>query len=595
MSRQSRDPDLELSAYGPSSASHGESSSSPLLNDHAPPPSPSRRRRQTAHGRHPALVGLRRWWKPLAALSFPFVCLFIYALVHPYVPGLPPLPTVSIDTGKTALRDCLCGATREGERLCSVYRPEGLRTSRLVEGTGARVRNMLAHARDGRPIKVGILGGSVSACHGVHPSKDYPQGDPNGPGCYPSLVKDWFEATFPDNDVEFMNGAIGGMDSSYYAFCGTHHIALDVDLIVLEFDVNDQTDIIYQSFFDQLLRVLLEFQSQPAVVILGSWSPQVAQDVGYGDPQMVHLPIAHYYDIPYISMKRVVFNHYLRYPDSMAQAFFQPDLLHPKARGHRVLADLLISYLESELCMLATHGLPVVPEHADTIASTLSSSSLVEVPFPLDTLHLVDPVTPPDNWESTFDPAPLARLTSEARHFVLPLTPYSLPPVAAFTPLRDVVDPHRPDPPSGRHVLGLAQPKLFCADANDRAHPMRPTSYEGWREFVWNGEKHFWVSDTVSARIRVEIKVSAGRVAIYYFRSQHYDLGDAKCWVDDNEQGAVDLAGYWTKQYNVAVVEYIDRNVTAGDHYVTCEVAPTTSHPTNPGAHNFRIVAVMAT
>jgi hypothetical protein len=79
--------------------------------------------------------------------------------------------------------------------------------------------------------------------------------------------------------------------------------------------------------------------------------------VGYADPQMVHLPIAHYYDIPYISyallvpadkrrrlradrkgadvrMKRMVFDHYLRYPQSLAKAFFQPDMLHPNARGH---------------------------------------------------------------------------------------------------------------------------------------------------------------------------------------------------------------------------------------------------------------------
>ncbi len=40
---------------------------------------------------------------------------------------------------------------------------------------------------------------------------------------------------------------------------------------------------------------------------------------------------------------------------------------------------------------------------------------------------------------------------------------------------------------------------------------------------------------------------------MYYFRSQHYDLGDAQCWVDDNESGAVRLAGYWPKPYNVAV------------------------------------------
>ena len=33
-------------------------------------------------------------------------------------------------------------------------------------------------------------------------------------------------------------------------------------------------------------------------------------------------------------MKRMVFDHYLRYPQSLAKAFFQPDMLHPNARGH---------------------------------------------------------------------------------------------------------------------------------------------------------------------------------------------------------------------------------------------------------------------
>ncbi len=37
----------------------------------------------------------------------------------------------------------------------------------------------------------------MSACHGLHPSPDYPQGDPDGPGCYTSLVKTWVEKTFP--------------------------------------------------------------------------------------------------------------------------------------------------------------------------------------------------------------------------------------------------------------------------------------------------------------------------------------------------------------------------------------------------------------
>jgi hypothetical protein len=80
--------------------------------------------------------------------------------------------------------------------------------------------------------------------------------------------------------------------------------------------------------------VLLEFESQPAIVILGSWAPQVAQDQGYGDPQIVHLPIATYYDIPYISLKRLIFNHYTRFPQSTVKTFWLRDQLHPNARGH---------------------------------------------------------------------------------------------------------------------------------------------------------------------------------------------------------------------------------------------------------------------
>jgi len=109
-------------------------------------------------------------------------------------------------------------------------------------------------------------------------------------------------------------------------------------------------DLAYQTFFDQLLRVLLEFKSQPAVVILGAWSPQVALDLGYADPQIIHTPIAQcvepclssrvmsakdrFRDVPYVSMKRLVFNTFLRFPQSIVKSFFQPDMLHPNARGH---------------------------------------------------------------------------------------------------------------------------------------------------------------------------------------------------------------------------------------------------------------------
>lgn len=175
------------------------------------------------------------------------------------------------------------------------------------------------------------------------------------------------------------------------------------------------------------------------------------------------------------------------------------------------MADLLIAYLEYELCQVTRFGLPTVPPSPDTLSSTQPFSYSVDVPFPLDTLHLVDPFTAPENWESSFELGPLQSLRTESRHFVLPQTPYSISPVSIFTPLRDVIDPKNPDPATGEHVLGVLQPEMFCADANDHENPMAPVEREGWEPFVWNGEKHFWVSDTVGARIKVDIKVKAGR------------------------------------------------------------------------------------
>ncbi len=98
----------------------------------------------------------------------------------------------------------------------------------------------------------------------MHVSPEWEIGDPNGPGCYPSLLRTWLDATFPlsgGEKHEIVNGAVGGADSSYYAFCAvgptdlqtpsspqlmvwrrsqTHHIPKDVDLLILDFDVNDQ-------------------------------------------------------------------------------------------------------------------------------------------------------------------------------------------------------------------------------------------------------------------------------------------------------------------------------------------------------------------
>lgn len=129
----------------------------------------------------------------------------------------------------------------------------------------------------------------------------------------------------------------------------------------------------------------------------------------------------------------------------------------------------------------------------------------------MDTLFIDDPSSAPQGWDETFDEALLPLLLRESRRFVVPTSPFSVPPVGLFTPLSEVNDPTQPDPTDPNSLLYLPQPDLFCADSNDPVNPMRPQSSEGWTEFVWNKEKHYWVSDKVGARIRVDIKANEGR------------------------------------------------------------------------------------
>jgi hypothetical protein len=174
------------------------------------------------------------------------------------------------------------------------------------------------------------------------------------------------------------------------------------------------------------------------------------------------------------------------------------------------MADLLVSYFESQICEYETLGLPTTPPQDVTLFTSEPFSDFISVPFPFDSPHAAEKDAP-EGWEKTFDNESIARMAFEPKLFVDASDPYSVPWTPIEQPLRDVVDPTKPDPGNAEHITGIVQPKLFCADANDPVNPMAPVKSEGWRKYVWKAEKHYWLSDTPKARIRVDIKVAQGR------------------------------------------------------------------------------------
>jgi hypothetical protein len=108
--------------------------------------------------------------------------------------------------------------------------------------------------------------------------------------------------------------------SAYFGFCNSHHVPDVTDLVVLEFDVDDPPYVINSAIatglaskfnytpsdqetmvnFELLVRSLLIRPDQPAVVILGHFSPQTHDTYGYSGPDHWHTIVAQFYDVPHI-------------------------------------------------------------------------------------------------------------------------------------------------------------------------------------------------------------------------------------------------------------------------------------------------------
>lgn len=52
--------------------------------------------------------------------------------------------------------------------------------------------------------------------------------------------------------------------------------------------------------FELLVRSILLREDQPAVLILGHFSPQVHQQSGFGGPEIWHNIVAQFYDVPHV-------------------------------------------------------------------------------------------------------------------------------------------------------------------------------------------------------------------------------------------------------------------------------------------------------
>lgn len=207
---------------------------------------------------------------------------------------------------------------------------------------------VMKKAAAGEPITVAVIGGSITQGTISNGSAD---STVEHKEMYAEIFRDWWEETFPDTDVTFVNAGIGATDS----YLAVHRVRADVlayepDVVLVEFSVNDSSSNFCKTAYDNLLRTLLAGENAPAVMLLF-----MAQTNG-SSAQDIHSLVGFNYALPMISYKNVI-------DDMMESGAYSAkelsgDEVHPSALGHRIAGELLWNYLNGVYEALNSYDAP---------------------------------------------------------------------------------------------------------------------------------------------------------------------------------------------------------------------------------------------
>ncbi|CDZ98034.1 SGNH hydrolase-type esterase domain [Phaffia rhodozyma] len=440
-----------------------------------------------------------------------------------------------------------CPLYGPGDEVANRRGQLALMKSKMHLGSGARVQKVIRKALSGHPVTISVLGASISACHGSGDNLVSPK-------CYPSKFFSWWNDVFPHPASELTNGANRRTDSSYFAFCSSHHLPDKTDLVILEFDAADPNEKEWMSHYELLVRSILVRPDAPAIISLGHFAPQIVAQHAYAGPEQLHNTVAQFYDIPHISVKGLLYHDYMNRPEEVRNSYYaDPILANP--HGHDLIADVLIHYIQSQVCLgwaaAMGHGFDV-PVPLD-LAETNSGGAQL-----LGGVGLRKGMREPNQLKAEGDTTVTDPSTTWTNALRVPSTRLI----------------HLPT-----DVEGFREIEPFCASANDMINPLPPSLFygSGWMAHHPKPgdqeDRHYWFAETPYSRLRVPVKLGAGDVGVYHLSGPlDSKLGSALCWVDDNIGGGKTIHGAAAGSEIGPKLTMIDFNVEKGSHFVECQL-----------------------
>lgn len=232
---------------------------------------------------------------------------------------------------------CMLGGCSTYPSMLHNVKTDNTTTDMYIEATAlnvntnnSRLVNFLNKAANKEPVTIAFFGGSIT--------EGYVATEPSL--MYARQVFSYFEKTFPKTDFTYVNAGIAGTGSGI----GVHRVHEDLlkynpDLVIIDAAVNDNNTVYYQETYENLVRQILNFDSNPAVMLLfmveenGNCATGVESEIGTA----YQLPMIDYGAAVRLAMDQGLFT----WEDIAG------DYVHPNDKGHAIIAELITTYINN--------------------------------------------------------------------------------------------------------------------------------------------------------------------------------------------------------------------------------------------------------
>ncbi len=193
----------------------------------------------------------------------------------------------------------------------------------------ARIYKVMAKARRGEPITIGVIGGSITAGYAASTENKR----------WANLMTDWWKTKFTSSKVTLINAGFGGTGSAIADFrVQDELLKFKPDFVVIEFAVNDSLDNLSAETMEGLVRQILVSSNKPGVMMLNLMNKDGTSAIDY------HKPIAEHYKIPFINFKAFIYPQLTLDKRQLNNIYL--DDVHPNDTGMNYIALFLKNELE---------------------------------------------------------------------------------------------------------------------------------------------------------------------------------------------------------------------------------------------------------